>query len=319
MPPPSDGDDGGAVPATVELNDEASGLTATFVPSAGMLCCSLRDRGEELLAQHEGVAAYAERGKTMGIPLLYPWANRLEAFEYSACGRTVRVPHDPSVVALDTNGLPIHGIVGGRMAWELLVSPHPGRELIASLRWTESEQDLFAVFPFAHEAEYRAWLDGDRLSIVVTIYAHEAVPIAFGFHPYLKLPGVAREAWMIELPTMCRLHLDDRQIPDGGAEPAAARRFELDGEQFDDAFDEVSAGAVLAAQAGERRIGVELLEGYPCAQVFSPPAAQFICFEPMSAPANALVSGSGLEVLAPGCSRRHAFSVEVAASDATRQ
>jgi aldose 1-epimerase len=55
-------------------------LKATFVPSAGMVCCSLRHHGEELLAPREGVRAYAEHGSTMGIALLYPWANRLAGF-----------------------------------------------------------------------------------------------------------------------------------------------------------------------------------------------------------------------------------------------
>ena len=55
-----------------------------------MVCSSLRHRGEELLAQNTGVSAYAEHGKTMGIPLLYPWANRLAGFDYSVAGRTVR-------------------------------------------------------------------------------------------------------------------------------------------------------------------------------------------------------------------------------------
>ena len=66
---------------TARLLDEQSELEAMFVPGAGMLCCSLRHRGEELLAQNAGVGAYARQGKTMGIPLLYPWANRLAGFE----------------------------------------------------------------------------------------------------------------------------------------------------------------------------------------------------------------------------------------------
>src|SRR5271154_1031491 len=99
--------------ATVSIRDQAAALEATFVPGAGMLCCSLRHHGQELLAQNAGVAAYAESGKTMGIPLLYPWANRLAGFDYSVAGRTVSVPHDPSRVRLDGNGLPIHGVVGG--------------------------------------------------------------------------------------------------------------------------------------------------------------------------------------------------------------
>ena len=90
-----------------------------------MICSSLRHRGDELLAQNAGVGAYAERGKTMGIPLLYPWANRLAGFEYSVAGRTVEVPHDSARVALDDNGLPIHGVIGGRLGWELVREPGP--------------------------------------------------------------------------------------------------------------------------------------------------------------------------------------------------
>ena len=45
---------------------------------------------------------------------------------------------------------------------------------------------------------------------------------------------------------------------------------------------------------------LEFVEGYRCAQVFAPDASRFICFEPMTAPANALCSGEGLRLLAPG-------------------
>ena len=69
-------------PAQVLLRDPAGPLEATFVPSAGMLCSSLRSSSRELLAENAGVRAYAQRGKTMGIPLLYPWANRLAGFGY---------------------------------------------------------------------------------------------------------------------------------------------------------------------------------------------------------------------------------------------
>ena len=86
---------------TVKLCDQEAPLEATFLPGAGMLCCSLRHRGEELLAQNAGVSAYAERGKTMGIPLLYPWANRLAGFDYTVAGRAVAVPHDTARVALE--------------------------------------------------------------------------------------------------------------------------------------------------------------------------------------------------------------------------
>src|SRR5438128_8578746 len=69
---------------TVALVSSDGNLRAAFAPSAGMVCCSLCHRGEELLAQRDGVRAYAERGSTMGVPLLHPWANRLAGFTYGA-------------------------------------------------------------------------------------------------------------------------------------------------------------------------------------------------------------------------------------------
>src|SRR5579863_2927261 len=102
-----------AKPAALTLRDSRAELEATFLPGAGMLCCSLRHRGEELLAQNRGVQAYVERGKTMGIPLLYPWANRLAGFDYTVAGRRATVPRDGVRVALDDRGLPIHGVIGG--------------------------------------------------------------------------------------------------------------------------------------------------------------------------------------------------------------
>lgn len=299
---------------TVRLCDEGASLEATFVPAAGMLCCSLRHRGEELLAQNAGVAAYAQHGKTMGIPLLYPWANRLDGFDYSVEGRKVVVPHDATRVALDDNGLPIHGVIGGRLGWDLTEAPDgEARSLAARLGWSESQPELFEVFPFRHDLHYEARLADGRLEIQVTVHAcgEDVVPVAFGFHPYLTLPGVPRERWHVQLPPMRHLALDAHQIPVGPEQRLPVERFQLAEHEFDDGFDVVSDPACFEVAAEGSRITLEFLEGYPCAQVFAPRPGEFICFEPMTAPANALHSGSGLRVLAPGERYRARFAVGV--------
>jgi aldose 1-epimerase len=301
----------------VRLRDTESRLEAEFVPGAGMLCCSLRHRGEELLAQNAGVEAYAQQGKTMAIPLLYPWANRLAGFDYTAAARTVSVPHDPSRVRTDGNGLPIHGVIGGRQVWELTDAPAgdagEGDALAARLSWSEDRPELFEVFPFRHDLRYRARLRDGRLEIELTVHACGAdpVPISFGFHPYLSPPGTAREKWRVELPAMRELALDAQQIPTGAAQELAAQRFELDAREFDDGFDAVLDAARFSVAGGGRRIELTFLDGYPCAQVFAPASGRFICFEPMTAPANALRSGVGLRVLAPGERYAARFSVGV--------
>ncbi|MFM9141040.1 MAG: hypothetical protein ACKOTH_11155, partial [Solirubrobacterales bacterium] len=75
----------GGLPALTLVSPEE--LEATFVPGAGMVGCSRRDRGEALLGQRGGLAAWREKSSTFGIPLLYPWANRLGASRYEAAGR----------------------------------------------------------------------------------------------------------------------------------------------------------------------------------------------------------------------------------------
>ncbi len=70
----------------VTLHDPSSALTATFVPGAGMIGTSLAADGIEYLGQRRGLTAYVADGKTMGIPLLYPWANRLSANSYDVDG-----------------------------------------------------------------------------------------------------------------------------------------------------------------------------------------------------------------------------------------
>ena len=64
------------------LESVAADITATFVPGAGMVGTSLTYRGEEILVCRGGITGYVEAGKTFGIPLLHPWANRLDDDHY---------------------------------------------------------------------------------------------------------------------------------------------------------------------------------------------------------------------------------------------
>jgi aldose 1-epimerase len=110
---------------------------------------------------------------------------------------------------------------------------------------------------------------------------------------------------------MRHLELDAQQIPVKPGQRAPSRRFELVGEQFDDGFDAVGEPARFTVAGKDRLIALEFLEGYPCAQVFAPATSSFICFEPMTAPANALRSGESLSLLSPGERYRARFSVSV--------
>jgi aldose 1-epimerase len=263
----------------------AGDLAATFVPRLGMIGASLTHKGEELLGQRNGLAAYEAKGSTMGIPLLYPWANRLSALNCEVAGKRIDLDPDSSYVRLDPNGLPIHGLLAANPRWE--TSGALGARLDFG-----AQPELLAEFPFPHELRLSIELDGEALTITTTVDANQGspVPVSFGFHPYLTLPNVAREEWLIELPVETHLLLDDKGIPTGESEPAEHMDGPLGDRTFDDAYTHVDGDFVL--EGGGRRVAVTFEHGYDYAQVYAPPGQALICFEPMTAPTNALVAGT---------------------------
>jgi aldose 1-epimerase len=291
----------------------AGPLEATFVPQLGMVGASLKHAGEELLDRRGGLRAYRRTGAVMGVPLLHPWANRLARDELLVRGRRVRLP-GPPLVRLDEHGLPIHGLLGAHPGWsvhQVDADPH-GASLVAGFDFA-GDAALAAAFPFPHELVLDATLTSTALRIAVTLRATGtvAVPVAFGFHPYLRIPRVDRAAWEVRLPRRRHLHLDALGLPTGGGTVQDAARFRLADASFDDGYDGIEDGAVFSVRGGGREIAVTHECGYPVAQVFSPRDAAFVCFEPMTAPANALCSGDGLRFVAPGASFTAAFSISV--------
>lgn len=275
---------------TVTLHDRSSALTATFIPSAGMIATSLSDNGEELLGQRSGLQAYVSAHKTMGIPLLYPWANRLSGTRYRVGTTEVSLTPGTGGVHTDGHGAPIHGTLAGEPGWQ--VGEQTQSTLTAELDFG-SRPDLLACFPFPHVLGLAIRLADRTLTVRTTVTATTdvAVPLCFGFHPYLQLPGVARAEWSIETPEMQSRPVDECGIPTGTTVPHPAATGLLGDGVYDDGFDEVADGAVFAVSGGGRRIEVRFDQGYPAAQIYAPTADDVICFEPMAAPTDALRRG----------------------------
>ena len=276
-------------------------LEADFAPEAGMVCCSLRYRGEELLGQRDGLEAYAKTGKTMGIPLLHPWANRLGEWRYEALGRSVDLePLKGRLVRADgATGLPNHGTLPRE--WRVVGDG------------TAELDGASEAFPFPHTVRLEASVEGGALRIATTVEAHDGpVPVTFGFHPYLVAPRVPRADWHVELPVKRRLVLTEQKIPSGETTPAEPYDGALRDLAFDDGYDELT-GAPFVLAGGGRRIEVTFGENFPVAQVYAPPEKELICFEPMTARADALRSG-GFPVATPGSPYRAEFSIAVSDS-----
>ncbi|MGE2715474.1 aldose 1-epimerase [Mycolicibacterium litorale] len=293
----------------VTLCDPSSSVTASYVPGAGMICTSLADGGVEFLGQRRGLEAYITSGKTMGIPILYPWANRLSANKYPIDGAVVTLTPGVAGVRTDEHGVPIHGVLSANPGWRVI--EQSGNKLVATMDWGGTPR-LLATFPFPHLLTMSATLADRTLTVETTVTpsAAASVPLCYGYHPYLQIPDVPRAQWQLRTPAMRHLPVDSWGIPTGATQQWDGGTETLGDTQLDHGFDQVDEGAVFVLSGGDRHVEVTFGQGYPAAQLFAPPSDDLVAVEPMAAPTDALRRGN-YRMAAPGRPETSRFSIRV--------
>ncbi len=118
-------------------------LSAQIDPSYGNNVRSLRLGDAEFIWT-------AERGRLDGIPLLAPWANRIDGLEYFANRRKYRLNPALENLRFDLNQLPIHGLVLFTDRWKVIAQDQ--QSVTSRLEFWKSP-DWMAQFPFAHAIE----------------------------------------------------------------------------------------------------------------------------------------------------------------------
>jgi len=280
----------------------AGDYQAVFMPGLGMLGGSLRYQEVELVYLGGGLAGYRD-GHQTGCPLLAPWANRIAKRRFRVAG--VDVDLRRVKLGTDENRLPIHGTMTAQPGWEI-VRLEPGA-LRARFDYG-ARADLLKAFPFPHTLDVAVAVSPGGLSVDVTLRptGRRRVPVSFGWHPYLKVPG-SRRSWQLELPARRHLELDAKSVPTGRSTPERAERQRLGDRTFDDGYA-LGRDRRFALEGGGLRLTVRFGANYPFAQIFAPPRSRFVAVEPMTAPTNALVAG-GCPVVRPGQRFTASFNV----------
>ena len=257
-------------------------------------------RGVSRSPQRGGLPDYVKRGRTFGLPLLHPWANRLDGLRYEAAGRTVEIDPDVAPVRLDENGLPNHGVLGSAVAVAGHRERMRGRRLSLGADLDSGPASLLAAFPFPHHLSVEMRLQGPRADgLPPRVRADEAGP------DLLRLASLpprcrasTRAEWEVQSGCARARCSTPGGIPTGETEPRRSRTGRSGERSFDDFYPELAdppeprsgTDAGLHRRPATRR-------AIPCAQVYAPPEPDLICFEPMTAPVNALLSGDGLTLL----------------------
>ncbi len=273
-------------------------------PALGFTAVSWQVEEIERLALPLPLREFAKHPKTGGVPLLYPFANRLRGDRCLWRGTSLNVGGVPGLKR-DGNGLPIHGSLVRFGDWSVIRTEATAIATAeAELGW-DDRLPFFAGFPFPHRLLVRYELGPTTLRVVTRVQPTAgAMPVAFGWHPYLAFPTASRRETLLHLPAREHIELDSLLLPsrEQGHLVVAARyqagSCTLSGHVFDDLFrvGATSRAGVHPPIGGAR---IEFERGYSFLQVYAPEDAGFVCLEPMTAPGAALSDAVDLAEATP--------------------
>lgn len=325
----------------VELSDQRNSVVVSIVPSIGDLAFGMKVRGHEILRfPYSSLDDYRAHPGLAGIPLLAPWANRLDEQAFYANGKKYTFNMSLGNVR---GTIPIHGFLSQASGWEIteLKADRNSARLTCRLDFYR-HPDWMAQFPFAHTIEIAHTLRDGVLEVHtrLTNLSTDPMPVAIGFHPFFKLTDSHRNEWKISAGARLHYLLQPNKIPTGETEPItrqfgdpaslALKDYSLD-DVFGDLVRDPQGRATFSVMGRRQRIDVQFGPKFQAAVLFSPNPAKFppppanasrppwdpdfICFEPMASITDAMNLAhagkfSGLQSIQPGGTWEESFWVK---------
>jgi aldose 1-epimerase len=287
--------------SVVRLNDAKNGMEVSILPSIGNMAFEMKIHGKNILVFPDvKLSDFQKKPMQYGIPLLAPWANRIDDTSFWANGKKYNFNLALGNLLRVGEGLPIHGLLSNS-AWQVTQMGADKRSAYVTCRFEFWKRpDLMAQWPFAHEYEMTYRLADESLEVKTTVMnlSSEAMPMVLGFHPYYRIPDVPRDEWILRMPKSKAVIADNRRLPTGDLKVAdLPNPLPLKGRTLDDGFTDLERDAtnraLFSIEAGEKKI--ELLFGpkFIVAVIWEPasPPGQslnFVCIEPMTGITNAV-------------------------------
>ena len=298
------------------LSDLDAESMATLVPEYGFACIGFRvfSQGEQwnVLAEPPDASAFLTRPTRYGIPILFPWPNRIRDGRFTFEGREFQLPIAPGAPHAS------HGFVRQR-PWTVQSAgaDEGGAFCRASIDIGEGSDDAWP-FPGRLTLEYR--LFGSTLSIQAEArnVGSTPMPMGFGIHPWFDVPfgsDTPRDAMEVRAPGKRYWELDETLCTTGPTSPVAdgidlrawspvAGRF-IDDVYTDLVLQDGWFTAEIRDPANGRAIAVRSDATFREHVVFAPLHSDVVCLEPYTCAtdaSNLAARGvdSGMLVLEPG-------------------
>ena len=229
------------------------------------------------------VDEFRARPGLSGVPLLAPFANRLDEQAFYANGKKYNFDMELGNVR---GAIPIHGYLSGARDWKLVES-----KADANAAWVTNKLDFYrnpqymAQFPFAHTLTMTYRLENGVLEVRTRIdnLSTDPMPVAIGFHPSFQLTDSVREEWTLSIAAKTHWLLAQNKVPTGETEPiekffpapraVALKDFNLD-DVFSDLDRDAQGRAVMSVKGKAQQLDVLLDQNFKSVVLWSPvPAA----------------------------------------------
>ena len=263
----------------VQLRDSRTDTTVSVMTSLSN-AYEMVVKGQNLIRMTFGsVDDFRARPGLNGIPLLAPFANRLDEQAFYANGKKYNFDMELGNVR---GAIPIHGYLSAAKDWTLVEAKADG-----SAAWVTSKLDFYRnpqwmkQFPFAHTLQMTYRLQDGVLEVRTRIenLSVEPMPVAIGFHPYFQLTDSTREDWVLSIGAKTHWLLAQNKIPTGETEPiqkffpdphaVALKDFDLD-HVFGDLERDAQGRAVMRVTGKTQQLDVLLGPNYRSIVLYSP-------------------------------------------------
>jgi aldose 1-epimerase len=274
----------------VRLEDTRAGITVPVLTTFSNAYEMVVKSQQIIRKTFAEVADFRARPGLNGIPLLAPFANRLDEQAFYANGKKYSFDMGLGNVR---GAIPIHGFLTGAKDWRLVEA-----KADAHGAWVTNTLDFYRnplwmkQFPFAHTITMTFRLQDGALEVRTRIdnLSVEPMPVAIGFHPYFQLTDSPRDEWTVALDARTHWRLGPNLIPTGETEPieqvsSDPHAIVLKDRSLDDVFGDLTRDkdgrAVMSIRGKAQQLDVALGPNYRAMVVYSPKASNFVALEPM--------------------------------------
>src|SRR5215510_13916820 len=242
-------------------------------------------KGKDLVRTSATLADFQARPGFNGMPILAPFANRLDETAFYANGKKYNFDLELGNVR---GPIPSTGYVNGSKAWQLVEAKADQRSAWVTCRLDFYKNPLFmAQFPFAHTITMTYRVSDGALEVHTRLdnLSTDPMPAVIGFHPIFELPDGNRNDWTVSLDAKTHWIEIPQRLPTGETQPienffgsdrtaVQLKKYALIDDVFTDLIRDANGRATMKLMFQGKELHVSLGPKFKTVLAWSTPLAQ---------------------------------------------